>query len=68
MNQFVDVQEQVKLRTVVVSWKRRGKDGLKGTFSGYRNILYCERGVCYSGMFDCQNTVAKICHFNLCKF
>lgn len=61
MNQFVDVKEQVKLRltklrTVVVS------------FSGDRNILYCERGVCYLGMFDCQNTVAKICHFNLRKF
>lgn len=74
MNQFIEVQEQAKIKSKKPSELslcfERGVEGRvwKRTFWGNRNIPYCERNVCDPGIFNSLKSVAKICDVNLCKF
>lgn len=70
MNPFIEVAE-AKLRlnkTQNCGCLLEEEYSLGVTFWGDGNIPYRERGVFYQGVSSCQNSAAKICDFNLCKF
>ena len=64
------------ITAVVASGGRRWEWGLpgkghKGTFWGDDNVLYLDRGLGYTGVCICQNSInvhLRCVHFLVCKF